>query len=53
VVVFELFQQFAASGEKPLKRLDIRGPALHRAEATVLMRGLAEVRHIGATVLGW
>ena len=39
-VGFELFQQFAAPGEKPLKRLDLRGPAFHRAKAPVLMRGL-------------
>ena len=35
---FELFQQFAARGEKPLKRLDDGGPAYHRAKAKVLMR---------------
>jgi hypothetical protein len=50
-VGYELFQQFVALGEKPLKRLDLRSPAYHRAEATVLMRGLAEVLHIGAKVL--
>ena len=48
---FELFQQFVPPGEKPLKRLDLRGPSFHRAEAAVLMRGLVEGRHIGARVL--
>ena len=47
----ELFQQFPALGEKPLKRLGLSGPAFHRAEASVLMRGLAEVRLIGLRVL--
>jgi hypothetical protein len=41
VVGFELFQQFADPGEKPLKRLDLRGPGFHRAEAMVLMKGFA------------
>jgi hypothetical protein len=50
-VGFELFQQFAALGEKPLKRFDLRSPAFHRAEVTVLMRRLAEDRHIGAMML--
>jgi hypothetical protein len=35
----ELFQQSAGRGEKPLKRLVLRGRGCHRAEATVLMRG--------------
>jgi len=39
VVRAELFQQFAARCEKPLKRLALRCRACHRAEATVLMRG--------------
>jgi hypothetical protein len=34
-----------------LKRLDLRSPAYHRAEATVLMRWLAEVRQIEPVML--
>ncbi len=37
----ELFQQFFRRGEKPLKRLTVRSASLHRAKATVLMRGPA------------
>ena len=37
VLGFELFQQFAARGEKPLKRLDDSSPAHHGAKAPVLM----------------
>ncbi len=35
----ELFQQFAQSGEKPLKRLTVRAGSIHRAKASVLIRG--------------
>ncbi|PWU20384.1 MAG: hypothetical protein C5B50_04140 [Verrucomicrobia bacterium] len=37
----KLFQQFAGLSDKPLKRLLHSAPILHRAKATVLMRGLA------------
>ena len=52
MVTVELFQQSPALGEKPLKRLGLPGPAFHRAKASVLIRGLAEVRLIGIKVLG-
>jgi hypothetical protein len=35
---WELFQQFVASGGKPLKRLIRPSTSLHRAKAAVLMR---------------
>src|SRR5579859_5386576 len=35
----QLFQQFATLAGKPLKRLAVLGAQLHRAKATVLMRG--------------
>ena len=38
IVSFKLFQQFASSREKPLKRLQHRTASPHRAKAAVLMR---------------
>jgi hypothetical protein len=43
VVKCELFQQFTALEKKPLKRLGHRSSVYHRAEATVLMRGVSKV----------
>jgi len=44
VVGDKLFQQFARLAGKPLKRLGSRCGAYHRAEATVLMKGLIDLR---------
>src|SRR5258706_564204 len=47
------FQQFAGLRGKPLKRLtDLRAP-LHRAEATVLMRGGEEARAFATHRPSW
>ena len=48
-VGLELFQQFPAGGEKPLKRLNPRHSDYHRAKATVLMRASVELRSFQAS----